>query len=43
MKKENPIHMSKENIQQNHDRPRVGRFFVVGIVSGARLGNACRA
>ncbi|MCX5838866.1 MAG: precorrin-6A/cobalt-precorrin-6A reductase [Deltaproteobacteria bacterium] len=31
MKKGNPVHLSKENIQRNHDRPHPGRLFVVGI------------
>ena len=31
MKNENPVHFSKENYQRNHDRPRPGRLFVVGI------------
>ena len=39
MKKEAPVHLSKENMQQNHDRPRPGRFFVVGIGPGEQLGN----
>ena len=34
MKKEDPIHLSKENVQRNHDRPRPGRLFVVGIGPG---------
>ncbi len=31
MKKEDPVHLSKENVQRNYDRPRSGRLFVVGI------------
>lgn len=35
MKKEDPIHLSKENIQRDHDRPRPGRLFVY---SGSSFG-----
>ena len=43
MKKEDPIHLSKENKQRNHDRPRPGRLFVVGIGPGGPLDRTRRA
>ena len=39
MKKEAPVHLSKENMQRNHDRPRAERISVVGIGPGGQLGN----
>ena len=35
--KEDPVHLSEENIQRDHDRPRPGRLFVVGIGPGGQL------
>jgi len=43
MKKEDPIHLSKENDQRDHDRPRPGRLFVVGIGPGGPLDRTRRA
>jgi precorrin-3B C17-methyltransferase len=43
MKKEDPVHLSKENDQRNHDRPRPGRLFVVGIGPGGPLDRTRRA
>jgi precorrin-3B C17-methyltransferase len=43
MKKEAPIHLSKENVQRNYDRPRPGRLSVVGIGPGGPLDRTRRA
>ena len=43
MKKETPVHLSKENVQRNHDRPRPGRLFVVGSGPGGALDRTRRA
>lgn len=43
MKKEDPIHLSKENIRRDHDRPRPGRLLVVGIGPGGPLDRIRRA
>ncbi len=43
MKEENPIHLSKKNDHWNHDRPRPGRLFVVGIGPGGPLDRTRRA
>ena len=41
--KEDPIHLQKGNIQQNHDHPRPGRLIVVGIGPGGPLDRTRRA
>jgi precorrin-3B C17-methyltransferase len=43
MKKENPVHSSKENVHRNYDSPRPGRLFVVGIGPGGPLDRTRRA
>jgi len=43
MKKKDPIHLSKENVQRNYDCPRPGRLFVVGIGPGGPLDRTRRA
>ena len=43
MKKENPVHLPKEKIQRDHDHPRPGRLFVVGIGPGGPLDRTRRA
>ena len=43
MKKKNPVHPSNEKIQQDQDRPRPGRLFVVGIGPGGPLDRTRRA
>ena len=41
--KKNPVHLQKENVQRDHDRPRTGRLFVVGIGPGGSLDRTRRA
>ncbi|MBU2055289.1 MAG: precorrin-3B C(17)-methyltransferase [Proteobacteria bacterium] len=41
--KEDPIHLSKENVQRDHDRAGPGRLFVVGIGPGGPLDRTRRA
>jgi len=43
MNKKAPVYLSKENVQRNHDRPRPGRLFVVGIGPGGALDRTRRA
>lgn len=43
MKEENRVHLQKEDVPRDHDRPRPGRLFVVGIGPGGPLDRTRRA